>query len=94
MEPLLSGLKYAFLGENNTWPIVIPSSISEQEEEKVLNVLRKYKEATRWTIFYLEMISPMACTNHNDPGDIYILDVIMKEDNMSCKDEFKESCSL
>ena len=51
LEPLLSELKYPFLGENSTWLIVIPSSISEQEEEKILDVLKKYKEAMGWTIF-------------------------------------------
>ena len=90
MKPFPSELRYVFLGENNTWPIVIDSSISKQEEEKVLIVLRKYKEAMGWTIFDLEMINPMAYTNHNDSGDIYIIDVAMEEDNMSCKDKIRE----
>ena len=27
----------------------------------------------------------------DDPGDIYILDIIVEEHHMSCKDELKES---
>ena len=49
-----------------------------------------------WTVFYLERISPIICTNHkeSDMGDIYILYFIVEEDNMRCKDEFKGSCPL
>ena len=73
LEPFPNELKYAFLGENSTWPIVIPSSIFEQVEEMVLNALRKYKEAMGWTIFYLERINPMAYTNYNNPGDTFAM---------------------
>ena len=49
-----------------------------------------------WTIFDLESISPIACTNHieSDPRDIYILDVMVEEDHVRSKDEVKESCPL
>ena len=34
--------------------------------------------------------------NHieNELGDIYILNIIVEEDRMRCKDEVKESCPL
>ena len=49
-----------------------------------------------WIIFYLEKIGPIACTHHieSDPGDIYILDSIVEEDHVRCKDEVKECCPL
>ena len=30
----------------------------------------------------------------DDPGDVHILDVLVNEDHMRCKDEVKESCPL
>ena len=48
-----------------------------------------------WAIFDLEMISPIAHTNHIEShwGDIYILDVIV-EDHVRCKAEVKENSPL
>ena len=58
--------------DDKTWQVVIPSSLSEKEDEKVLEVLRKKKEAMEWTIFDLEKIGLLACRHHmeDDPEDI------------------------
>ena len=68
------------------------SYLIEQEDEKVLDVLRKHKEVMGLTIFDLEKISLIACINNieSDLGDIYILDVIVEEDHMRYKDEVDE----
>ncbi|XP_015955095.1 uncharacterized protein LOC107479481 [Arachis duranensis] len=45
LKPLPSHLKYAFLEDNQKFPIIIASELSSEEEEKLLGVLRKYKKA-------------------------------------------------
>ncbi|CAN6700794.1 unnamed protein product [Malus baccata var. baccata] len=45
LKPLPSHLKYIFLGENETLPAIISSSLTAQEEEKLLRVLKEFKSA-------------------------------------------------
>ncbi|CAN6716289.1 unnamed protein product [Malus baccata var. baccata] len=42
LKPLPSHLKYIFLGENETLPAIISSSLTAQEEEKLLRVLKEF----------------------------------------------------
>ncbi|CAN6685907.1 unnamed protein product [Malus baccata var. baccata] len=50
LKPLPSHLKYIFLGENKTLPAIISSSLTAQEEEKLVRVLKKFKSALGWTL--------------------------------------------
>ncbi|KAM2292997.1 hypothetical protein ACFXTI_027666 [Malus domestica] len=45
LKPLPSHLKYIFLGENETLPAIISSSLTAQEEEKLVRVLKEFKSA-------------------------------------------------
>ncbi|KAM1705806.1 hypothetical protein ACFX2K_028037 [Malus domestica] len=45
LKPLPSHLKYIFLGENKTLPAIISSSLTAQEEEKLVRVLKEFKSA-------------------------------------------------
>ncbi|XP_073061662.1 uncharacterized protein [Primulina eburnea] len=45
LKELPSHLCYAFLGEKSTYPVIISSSLSCDEKDKLLRVLRKYKTA-------------------------------------------------
>ncbi|KAM1787779.1 hypothetical protein ACFX11_038142 [Malus domestica] len=45
LKPLLSHLKYVFLGEQETLPVIISSSLTAQEEDKLVRVLWEYKTA-------------------------------------------------
>ncbi|CAA7394338.1 unnamed protein product [Spirodela intermedia] len=45
LKPLPSSLKYMFLEENNLFPIIIAVDLSNEQEEELLNVLRKNKKA-------------------------------------------------
>ncbi|CAN6562452.1 unnamed protein product [Malus baccata var. baccata] len=45
LKPLPSHLKYIFLGENETLPAIISSSLMAQEEEKLVRVLKEFKSA-------------------------------------------------
>ncbi|KAK9682623.1 hypothetical protein RND81_10G086100 [Saponaria officinalis] len=61
LKPLPAELKYAYLGENETLPVIIASLLSDSQEKKLLNVLSEYKEAIGWTIADIKGISPTLC---------------------------------
>lgn len=43
LKPLPSHLRYAFLGDNSSYPVIINNSLSDLEEEKLVKILRDYK---------------------------------------------------
>ncbi|CAN6562339.1 unnamed protein product [Malus baccata var. baccata] len=61
LKPLPSHLKYVFLGEQETLPVIIYSSLTAQEEDKLVKVFREYKTAIRWTLADIKGISPTTC---------------------------------
>ncbi|CAN6685717.1 unnamed protein product [Malus baccata var. baccata] len=61
LKPLPSHLKYVFLGEQETLPVIISSSLTAQEEDKLVRVLREYKTAIGWTLADIKGISPTTC---------------------------------
>ncbi|CAN6547333.1 unnamed protein product [Malus baccata var. baccata] len=64
LKPLQSHLKYIFLGENETLPAILSSSLTAQEEEKLLRVLKEFKSALGWTLADIKGISPTTCMHH------------------------------
>ena len=44
-KPLPNHLRYAYLGESSTLPVIISTSLTAEEEEKLLRVLRDHKNA-------------------------------------------------
>ncbi|XP_072088094.1 uncharacterized protein [Arachis hypogaea] len=61
LKPLPPSLKYAFLGEGETFPVIISSTLEPQEEEALIQVLRTHKTALGWSISDLKGISPARC---------------------------------
>ncbi|KAL4315591.1 hypothetical protein AHAS_Ahas15G0200400 [Arachis hypogaea] len=61
LKPLPPSLKYAFLGEGDTFPVIISSALNSQEEKALLQVLRTHKTALGWSISDLKGISPARC---------------------------------
>ena len=61
LKPLPDHLKYAYLGEEETLPVIIAANHSMQEEDKLLRVLRKHKTAIAWGIADIQGISPTMC---------------------------------
>nr|XP_043636057.1 uncharacterized protein LOC122607195 [Erigeron canadensis] len=57
LKELPSHLKYAFLGEEQTLPVIIASNLEEEQEKALLKVLKEYKAAIGWTIADLKGIS-------------------------------------
>jgi hypothetical protein len=41
LKPLPKGLKYEFLGPDKTYPVVVSDELSPEENEKLLNLLKK-----------------------------------------------------
>nr|XP_028954189.1 uncharacterized protein LOC108170821 [Malus domestica] len=61
LKPLPCHLKYVFLGEDQTLPVIISSSLTAQEEDKLIRVLKDHKSAIRWTLADIKGISPTTC---------------------------------
>ncbi|KAL0439042.1 UNVERIFIED_CONTAM: hypothetical protein Slati_2387200 [Sesamum latifolium] len=61
LKELPNHLKYAFLGENNTLPVIISSKLTPLEEKKLVRVLREFREAIGWTIADIKGLSPSTC---------------------------------
>ena len=61
MKELPSHLKYEFLEPDKRKPVIILAALTEAEEQKLLVILRKYKEAIAWSIEDLKGISPSIC---------------------------------
>ena len=63
LKPLPSHLKYAFLGVEETFPVIISSSLELDQENKLLEILRTHRTALGWTIADVKGISPLICTH-------------------------------
>ena len=61
IEGIPSHLKYVFLEPEKRKPVIISVALIESEEHKLLEILRKYKEAIAWSIEDLEGIGPSIC---------------------------------
>ncbi|XP_022875808.1 uncharacterized protein LOC111394287 [Olea europaea var. sylvestris] len=61
LKQLPTHLRYAYLGEKNSLPVIISNSLTEVEEDQLLRVLREHKTAIGWTISDIKGISPSLC---------------------------------
>ncbi|KAK4855982.1 hypothetical protein QYF36_012971 [Acer negundo] len=61
LKQLLEHLRYAFLSEPLSLPMIISASLSKIEEEKLLRVLRSYEKAIGWSISNIKGLSPSIC---------------------------------
>jgi hypothetical protein len=44
------GLKYKFLGPDKTYPIIVSDELNPEENEKLLNLLKKHKKVIGYSI--------------------------------------------
>ena len=61
LKELPENLRYAFLGENGTKPVIISSILDPNMEAKLLDVLKKNMNAFAWSIEDIKGISPSIC---------------------------------
>jgi len=55
--PLPDNLKYAYLGDTETLPVIISSALTLDQEKKVVKVLREHSKAIGWTLADLKGLS-------------------------------------
>ena len=58
LKALPAHLKYVYLDEQETFPIIIASHLNDGEEEDLKAVLRKHREAIGWTMTDIKGLSP------------------------------------
>ncbi|RDX89975.1 hypothetical protein CR513_28233, partial [Mucuna pruriens] len=61
LKLLLDHLKYAYLGDEQQFSIIISSNLHREQEEKLLQVLRQHKKAIGWKLSNLLGINPSIC---------------------------------
>ena len=59
LKSLPSHLKYAILGVEENFPVIISSSLESDKENKLLEILRTHKISIRWTIAHIKEIIPL-----------------------------------
>ena len=61
LKPLPDTLKYDYIDEKKIYPVIISANLSEKEEEKLLETLKKHHAAIGYTLDGLKGISPTLC---------------------------------
>ncbi|KAL5540823.1 hypothetical protein UlMin_043793 [Ulmus minor] len=60
-KTLPNHLKYIYLGEEETLPVIVARNLSSVQEDKLIRVLRDHKTAIGWTIADIKGISSSMC---------------------------------
>ncbi|HEY5259803.1 MAG TPA: reverse transcriptase family protein, partial [Rhabdochlamydiaceae bacterium] len=63
LKKLPFGLKYVFLDEAETLPVIIASHLEKEQEERLIDLLKRNKKAFGWTLADIPGISPSMCTH-------------------------------
>ncbi|RDY08541.1 Retrovirus-related Pol polyprotein from transposon 17.6, partial [Mucuna pruriens] len=61
LKPLPDHLKYAYLGDEQQFSVIIASNLHQEQEEKLLQVLKQHKKAIGWKLSDLPRINPSIC---------------------------------
>ena len=61
LKELTSHLKYAYLELPRSKPVIISARLCYVEEQKLLEILKKYQESIAWSIDELKGIRPLIC---------------------------------
>jgi hypothetical protein len=62
LKPLPKGLKYEFFGPDKTYPVIVSDELSPEENEKLLNLLKKHRKVIGYSINDLKGLRPAFCT--------------------------------
>nr|GEZ04799.1 reverse transcriptase domain-containing protein [Tanacetum cinerariifolium] len=63
LKDLPPHLEYAFLGENNMWPVIISKDLSVNEKSALLEVFKSQKKAIAWKLTDIKGIDPEFCSH-------------------------------
>nr|GEZ94461.1 hypothetical protein [Tanacetum cinerariifolium] len=63
LKELPPHLEYAFLGENNKWPVIISKDLSVNEKSALIDVLKSRKKAIAWKLTDIRGIDPEFCSH-------------------------------
>ena len=61
LKELPKHLKYVFLGEEKSKPVIIAIDLTTKNEKEVVEILRKHKEAMAWSVEDLKGNNPSIC---------------------------------
>ena len=61
LKALPEKLKYAYLGKNETMPVIISADLNQEQELQLLDVLKEFKDALGWSMGDLRGIDPKVC---------------------------------
>ncbi|KAK0592079.1 hypothetical protein LWI29_012916 [Acer saccharum] len=61
LKELPTTLKYVYLGDDETYPVIVASELQGTEEERLIGVLQKHKSAIGWSIEDIKGISLTVC---------------------------------
>jgi len=61
LKPLPVGLRYTFLGENSTYPVIVNASLNPAELTLLLSKLRNHRKALGSSLDDIAFISPDVC---------------------------------
>lgn len=61
LKVLPTHLKYVYLGEGITLPVIISVALTLENEATLLEVLKKYIQAIEWMLAHIHEISPTYC---------------------------------
>nr|GEY43604.1 hypothetical protein [Tanacetum cinerariifolium] len=63
LKELPPHLEYAFLGENEKWPVIILKDLSINEKSALINILKSRKKAIAWKLTDIRGIDPEFCSH-------------------------------
>nr|GFB76618.1 hypothetical protein [Tanacetum cinerariifolium] len=63
LKELPPHLEYAFLGDNEKWPVIIAKDLNVNEKTAFINVLKSRKKAIAWKLTYIKGIDPEFCSH-------------------------------
>nr|GEV09886.1 reverse transcriptase domain-containing protein [Tanacetum cinerariifolium] len=63
LKELPPHMEYAFLGDNNKWPIIISDDLSVDEKTALIKVLKSWKQAIAWKLTDIKGIDPEFCSH-------------------------------
>ena len=84
LKPLPDNLKYVFIGDNNTLPVIIAKGLTSMQKEKLVKLLCDHKTTIGWTLADIKGISPSMCMHH----------ILLLEDNVKPTREMQKRLNL